>query len=247
MKIGIIYCGYNTEEYVKDSISPWIEAKDQYDIRISAVSIPFKEYAGITEEKDSTTDYLLSLREDGKIETVFTEPKYVKEYVARNFCWYDLQASNPDFMIFVDSDEIYTRESITRIFDYVQAHPEYESYQVNFKNYILDGKSWIDFHPFRIYRNDRNGGIRHLYHDGDVMFNNGKIANQTHFTLIPKQVAHIRHMTWLDNEKSKLKVQYHLKHFGACSYRWNEEKKGLEIDYGYYDKHGYDRPIIYND
>ena len=43
-KYGIIYCGFNTEEYVLQSIEPFLN-KDNYFV--SAVSVPFEEYRDI--------------------------------------------------------------------------------------------------------------------------------------------------------------------------------------------------------
>jgi len=46
MKIGIIYCAYNCFSYVRDSLSAFIEAKQNGLIsKISSVSIPFAEYS----------------------------------------------------------------------------------------------------------------------------------------------------------------------------------------------------------
>ena len=53
-------------------------------------------------------------------------------------------------------------------------------------------------------------------------------------------------MTWL-NENGKEKVEYHKKHFGACSYVWDENNKTLKLDLEYYDRMGYDRPVLHKD
>lgn len=248
MKIGIIYCGYNTEEYIIDSITPWIQAKADHDIVISAVSVPFLEYKALDQKSDNTTSILSDIYKLGGIDSLFTEPKYVKENVARNLSLFSLLAHKPDAIMLVDSDEFYTKENIKNIFDYVRDTPQYDCYEMNLKNYILDGKKWLDrFHVPRIFRNDRNGGINQFYWDNDLIFINGKTHKQVSSVIIPKEVAHIKHLTWLNNEKSKLKVQYHLKHFGACSYKWNDAKNELEIDLEYYSKHGYETPIICED
>lgn len=248
MKIGIIYCGYNTEEYIKDTISPWINAKSKFDINISAVSLPFEEYLGLDQKKDKTTDILIDLLKNNKIDSLYTEPKYVKEHTARNFCLFNLLDKKCDIIFLVDSDEFYTEKDIDRIFRYVEENPQYDCYEINLKNYVFDGNQWIDgFHPFRIFRADRHGGINHFYWDNDLIFNNGKTHKNTNYITIPKEVTHVKHMTWLNNEKSKLKIQYHMKHFNACSYKWNDSLDILEFDLDYYDRCGYERPKIYKD
>lgn len=244
MKIGIIYCGYNTEEYISETIKPWIEAKKFFNLKISAVSVPFEEYFSLQQVNDKTTEILKNLLEKKEIDSLFTEPKYIKENIARNFCLNYLLNYNPEFIMLVDSDEFYTIEQIKNIFKFVEENKDINCFEINLKNYILDGKCWSDgFHPPRIFRNNVNDGIAGFYWDNDLIYKNGKNHNSNKI-IIPKTVAHIKHMTWLNGEKSKLKVQYHMKHFGGCSYKWNEENKSLEIDWEYYDKMGYERPII---
>lgn len=248
MKIGIIYCGYNTEEYVKDTIAPWIKAKQRYDMIISAVSVPFEEYLGLDQGKDETTNILIDLLKENKIDSLYTDPKYVKESMARNFCLFNLLDKKCDLVVLVDSDEFYTDKDIDKLIDYINNTPQYDCYEVHLKNYVFDGTYWVDgFHPFRAFRNDRNMGINQFYWDNDLIFNNGKTHKYTNYITIPKDILHIKHMTWLNNEKSKLKVQYHLKHFGGCSYKWDEASNKLEFDLDYYDRCGYERPRIYKD
>lgn len=248
MKIGIIYCGFNTEEYVLDTIAPWIKAKGRHDLSIAAVSIPFQEYFFLNQGEDNTTQILRDLNKEGKIDFLFTEPKYVKENVARNLGLFSLLNNKPDIIMLVDSDEFYTQESIDKIFQYVKDTPEHVCYEIHLKNYIFDGKTWLDgFHPPRIFRTDRHKGINQFYWDNDLLFNDSTTHKGVSSITIPKEVAHIKHMTWLNNEKSKLKTQYHLKHFGACSYRWNNETDSLELDLEYYDKHNYPRPVVHKE
>ena len=59
-KYGIIYCGFNTEEYVLQSIKPFLN-KDNYFV--SAVSVPFEEYRDIDKLEDNTTGILKELVE----------------------------------------------------------------------------------------------------------------------------------------------------------------------------------------
>ena len=248
MKIGIIYCAYNTEDYILETISPWIKAKNKFDINISCVSLPFEEYLELDQTQDKTTEILIDLLKQGKIDSLYTEPKYVKENTARNFCLFNLLDKKCDLIFLVDSDEFYNLYQIESILKYVEKNNQYDCYEIHLKNYVFDGKTWVDgFHPFRIFRNDRNMGINEFYWDNDLLFNNGKTHKQSNYVTIPKEIAHIKHMTWLNNEKSKLKIQYNLKHFGGCSYKCNKEKNGLEFDLNYYDRCGYERPKIYKD
>ena len=248
MKIGLIYCGYNIEEYVLDTITPWIEAKKFFDVKIAAVSLPFKEYFNSSQSEDKTKDILTDLYSRGQIDFLYTEPKYIEEHTARNLCLFSVLANKPDIVIMVDGDEFYTVEAIKSIVDYIEKTPQFDCYEVDFKNYVFDGKQWIDgFHPFRVFRNDRNKGINQFYWDNDVIFINGKTHKQTNYVTIPREVAHIKHMTWLNDERSRLKREYQLKRAGVCSYNWDDEKKCLSFNYDYYDTHGYERPVVFRD
>jgi hypothetical protein len=245
MKIGIIFAGYNNFKYASTSIIPWILYKKMYpnNIFIAAVSVPFKEYQDKDIKPDSTTEYLMNLANENFIDICFDQPKFIKENEARNMPLFYLLNKNVDYVMIVDSDELYSLENIANIIQYISQN-DIEAFKINFKNYILDGKTYSDgFCPFRIFKTNINDGIDSFYWDNDIKYRNGKTNNQLIYADIPKEVAYIKHMTWL-NENGKEKVEYHLKHFGACSYKWNEDKMELEIDWEYYDRMGYLRPIL---
>ena len=248
MKIGLVYCGYNIKEYVTETITPWVEAKEFFEIKIAAVALPFKEYLGSGQGEDGTVEILSNLLAENKIDFLYTEPKYIQEHIARNLCLFAVLAHNPDIVIMVDGDEFYTVDSIKRIVEYIEKTPEVDCYEIDFKNYVFDGKQWIDgFHPFRIFKNNKHGGINQFYWDNDIIFNNRTTHKQSNFITIPREVAHIKHMTWLNDERSRLKMEYQTKKTGGCSYVWNSETKSLSFDYAYYDKYGYERPNLFRD
>lgn len=248
MKFGIIFAGFNNFKYCSTSIIPWVLYKKLYpnNIFIAAVSVPFKEYEGEIKSIDSTTEYLMQLSNEKYIDICFDQPKFIKENEARNMPLFYLLNEDVDYVMIVDSDELYTLENISNILEYVGKN-DFDAFQINFKNYILDGKSYLDgFCPFRIFKTKINDGIDRFYWDNDIKYKNGKINKQLNYTTIPKNIAYIRHMTWL-NENGEEKVKYHLKHFGSCSYKWNQDKMELEIDFDYYSKMGYEKPVIFKD
>jgi hypothetical protein len=81
-KYGIIYCGYNTEDYVLKSIEPFLKRDNHV---VSAVSVPFREYKGIDTMHDHTTDILRELVTQNKLKYLVDSPQYVSEAQARNF------------------------------------------------------------------------------------------------------------------------------------------------------------------
>jgi hypothetical protein len=234
MKFSIIYCGYNNLEFTKKSLPVWIEASKKYDLRIAAVSVPFMEYKNITSYNDGTTEYIKQAARDKLIDVCFDNPIYLKEADARNLCLFYLMSHDCDYVFLADSDEMYTVEEIGRIIEYVKTKPQIDCFEIQFKNYIFDGKSWIDgFHPFRIFKTSGQGGLSRFYWDNDVKFKNGKTQHDIERVIIPKDVAFIRHLTWL-HSNGKEKYEYHMKHFGLCSYNWNYNTNMLELNEQYY-------------
>jgi len=247
-KYGIIYCGYNNLDLTKQSLQTFIDFSKKYgNMIIAAVSVPFYEYRNISNENDGTTQFIKQKSKLKEIDICFDNPKYIKEADARNLPLFYLLSNDVDYVFLVDSDELYTQEQVLNIINYVEENEDIDCFEINLKNHIYDGKSWIDgFHPFRIFKTNCYGGLRNFFYDNDVVYSDGKTHKQTNTRLIPKEIAHVKHITWM-NYNGKNKVKYHLKHFGDCSYKWNEEKNCLELDIEYYKKHNYEIPTIHRE
>lgn len=249
MKIGIIYCAYNCFSFASESIKPFIQAKkDNLISKISCVSVPFAEYFNIRHENDNTTEFLFSLEKQLLIDKVFDEPKYLQEHEARDLCLQYLRHNGCDLIWLVDGDEFYTQNDILNIIKFVEENPEYCWYSINFKNYIFDGKQWIDgFCPPRIFKSRfKTNKINSFFWDNDIVYeqNNEGLSYQNLSHLeIPRDTCHIKHLTWL-HENGKLKYEYQIKHFGACSYKWNYEKNELEFDENFFLKNKIAKPNI---
>lgn len=249
MKIGIIYCAYNCETFVAKSLDSFIESKQKNIIsNIAAVSVPFTEYQSISFYQDNTTKIL----EDKDIDILFKEPKFVKESEARNFCLEYLKNQNSDIIWIVDGDELYTVSDINNIINYINKNPNNYWYSINFKNYIFDGSQWIDgFCPPRIFRTQSDIlNIDSFYWDNDICYKSidNKLYNYKNLQNleIPKEVAHIKHMTWL-HSNGKNKYEYQMKHFGDCGYKWNYISNKLEFNLDFYLKNNQQLPTIYHE
>lgn len=234
MKYGIIYCGYNTEEYIHDSLAPWIERKDCI---ISAVSVPFNEYCLQEFYEDNTTLILHDYFDAGKINYLTTFPRFIKEHDARNFALRKIKEP-VDAYILVDSDECYTKENIDNIFKFVEENPACW-YRVSLKNFVFDKSTYLAeaFMPPRIFRANFLG-FKNPYFcwDNDMMYihQTGQIHQyQISCVEIPKEVAWVNHYTWMNNETSKRKVAYQKTRGWVCSYGWDDEK-GLIFNEDYY-------------
>ena len=265
MRIGIIYTAYNSEEYLTESISPWITSRftnlDGHDFVISAVSLPFKNFP--EQGQDSTTDKLRFLERSGEIDKVFTEPRYINEWGARDLSLQYLLKEGCEVIIQVDADEIFTIENISNILKYIEKDKLIAWYRISYKNYVFNkNTSLLDspFTPPRIHRvNIGKWRINKFTYDNDVNYlgkYEGEEINQNILAskVIPQHIAFPRHFTWLDGTKSKNKVIYHNLRWGSdksrlldgdgCSYLWNEEKNALQFNIEWYKKRNLNVPKL---
>lgn len=250
MKIGIIYCAYNCKNYIQKSLFPFILGKDENIIsQICAVSIPFMEYFETNQNNDGTQQELINLYNQNHINNIFTGPNYIQEHKARDLCLQYLKIMDCDFIWMVDGDEFYKIEDIKNIVQFIKQNEDYFWYSINFKNYIFDGKQWVDgFCPPRIFKTKFNSKIiDSFFWDNDIFYNdNNKLVSYKNLLSleIPRNIAHIKHMTWL-HENGKEKYEYQVKHFGHCGYKWNYELQKLEFNKDFYLKTNQELPNIY--
>jgi len=249
MKYGIIYYGYNTEEYVVDSIAPFLE-RDNFVV--SAVSVPFLEYRDVDDLEDSTTDILRELVAQRKLRYLVDRPRFVQEHEARNHALAHLSKYNVDYIWLVDSDEIYTEDQIDQICEYVEAD-QGNFFKLSLKNFVFDKNHYLEepFCPPRIFKTKvDNLPLYGFYWDNDIAYFEALSRNLFSYEkmkgmkTIPPEVAFIDHYSWLNNEIGKRKVAYQLKHFGHCSYKWNEEKNILEFNEEFYKKTNTEIPEV---
>ena len=252
---GIIFCGYNTEEYVLDSIEPFLKQGNHV---VSAVSVPFAEYQDIDGFCDHTTDLLGELHNQGKLKYLVDSPKFVSEATARNYALEHLKKHNIDYIWLVDSDEFYTEGDIEDIEDYIEKSDK-NLFKLSLRNFVFDKDHYLEepFCPPRIFKTKINIpeiegfiNLENFYWDNDIYYSyNNQVIKYCDIeepTTIPAEVACIRHYTWLNDTIGKRKVAYQHKHFGHCGYKWSEEKKSLEFDEEFHQKHNIPIPTVKN-
>lgn len=249
MKIGILFCGYNSEEYVKEALEPFL--KDKRFI-VSAISVPFEEYKDQEPYEDSTTQFLKDKFASLELDYLATSPKFIPEADARNKALAPLLKEEVDYIWLVDADELYTPENINSIIDFIQENNSVW-YKLCFKNYVFDGKQYLEepFCPPRIFKTAFPGFYYpQFFWDNDISYVDGtsftRVAYHGFSNLtVPKEVAWIKHMTWINNEIGKRKVAYQESHFnGMCSYKWNDDKKCLDFNEEYFKMTGEEKPKI---
>lgn len=279
MKIGILYCAYNCAEYLEKSLYPWIEVKEKHALGhnyiISAVSVPFEEYRDIVLTPDDTTEKLKFLADSGKIDNLVSEPKYVKEHIARNSALQFLLKADVDYVILWDGDECPQVKQLEAIIAFALRDSYITWFAVSYKNFVFDEKTFMvePFMPPRIFKVFSNGyRLKEFYWDNDIhyventgdqfkvitegktdaqlfakseLFEEKKSYKNMSSATIPDGVAWINHYSWIDNDKTKAKVEYQNKHFqGRCSFSVNKSSNKLEFNEIYYRSLGRFSPLV---
>lgn len=251
LKFGILFCAYNNEETIKESLKPWLNREDCV---VSVCSSPFKEYKDLNQLKDKTQEILQAT---GGIDHLWLNNsfEYDEAYV-RNKALRPLIQEDCDYIWIVDGDEIYSKEQIDSIIKYVKKEEFVTWFSVCFKNYVFDRHSYyLGFKPPRIFKSFTSDYfLNEFYFDNDISYKHRKTRDiiqykQLSFKEIPQKVALIDHITWLSNETSRLKVEYQFRHFGhgMCSYKWNYEENCLEFNDDFYRKTGQPKPKIFQE
>jgi hypothetical protein len=242
VKLGVLFCGYNTEETILKSLTPWLDLQPKLNITIVAVSVPFKEYESMGIPQDKTTEILINSLGS---ERVITQPHYILEAEARNLALSKLKDLDCDYIVTVDSDEIYDVDEIIKAIRFIENDEFVFSFSVWFKNYVFEKNTYFNqIFPNRFFKTK---SLLKFYHDCDVLYSvNGKEIPYQYLPsrTIPTKVLNVKHLTWLNNDKSRRKYEYQLKHFGHCSYKWNYEMNRLEFDKEYYSKHRIPIPTL---
>jgi hypothetical protein len=247
MKIGVLLSAYNSEGYLAECLQPWIKLREEFDMTIACNSGMYKEYVnfGFKSRNKGTLsmlanyelDYLLSTGPKSLLGE--NDSKNAALNVIKNQC---------DIFWILDSDELYTEKQIRDIIKYIETTPEYDWYSVNLKNSTFEKHLWTDgFCPPRIFRTDRHGGISHFYFDNHIIYNNGEAFDVKPNSSIPRNVAWVKHYSWLTNDtRSKEKVKYQeLRFSGDCSFEWNDDDQKLYFSDIFFKNRGLEKPILH--
>jgi len=149
-----------------------------------------------------------------------------------------------------------TENDIRGIEDYLE-NSDNNLFKLSLRNFVFDKDHYLEepFCPPRIFKTKISIpeledfiSLENFYWDNDIYYsyNNQaiKYSDIEELTTIPEEVACIRHYTWLNDAIGKRKVAYQHKHFGHCGYKWNEEKKSLEFDEEFHQKHNIPIPTV---
>lgn len=240
MRIGVIYCAYQTEDLVEASLRPWIEARQTrlagHDYVICAVSVPFEGFPN-DQPEDRTRAILGAHAQAGDIDHAIVRDHPMAETEARGAALKWLVEQGCDTLWQVDSDEPYETAQIAAICDFVAARPLVTWFRLCLRNAVFDSKTYLvePFTPPRIHRvttvrgcfytadgfcDDNNVSYRDSWHTGrpDTAFPSATV---------PRQLAWIKHLSWLNDDRSRRKVAYQQGRGWTCSFDWDDAQGGL--------------------
>lgn len=253
---GIIYCTYNSEDYVSPTLAPWIEARKTHlgghTFVICAISYPFKGFdAG---PRDKTQDLLRAHKAVGDIDGLLIGPNPISETEARGNALRWLKAEGVEATWMVDGDEFYTVEQIAAIASFTESQPFSVWFRVALKNavFTVDQHLVEPFTPPRIHRVKTGSYEAHSFcQDNDVLYG-GTITRdlvpQDQFSSmqVPQSLAWVHHRSWLSDERSRLKIDYQLRGRGwpSCSFAWDDSKGGLVFNEAHYARLGQPLPEV---
>jgi hypothetical protein len=159
-----------------------------------------------------------------------------------------------DIVMQVDGDEVFSPEEIARILDFVEKRPQIPWFRISYRNLVFTRSQCLadPFTPPRIHRLRPAGHkyeARSFWDDNNVAYH-GTITRDIKRDLdfpsvtIPQSVAAPLHFTWLNNERSRLKILYQNRRWGHSSFVWDESKGGLSFNEDYYQKRGLPLPEV---
>lgn len=251
---GIIFVGYNCADLIQRSLTPWVEAKrgglGGHTYLIAAVSVPFLGFEQ-PPEPDSTHSYLHQSRLREDIDHVIMNHVPVRETEARGAALKWLVEQRADYLWQVDSDEIYTQDNIARIANTVLANPFMAWWRLSFRNIVFTEFQWLAecFTPPRLHKVLLNRfRATEFWDDNNILYcavDDGEILRDIDWAAftIPANIAAPAHYSWLNNDRSRRKIDYQNSRGWSCGYRW-DINRGLCFNEEYYIRRGLPLPEV---
>lgn len=256
MRIGVLGCFYGCALALPQILAPWLAMKEKskgsaQEFLIAAVHSQFKEYADMgvpnTDEATKLALEAYAAQAEPWLDFFYHSEVPLPEHEVRTIPLKFLLSKDVDLVWLLDGDEFYTEEEIKKIIAHVSFFGMFDYYRIFLKTYIFDGKVWMDgFAPPRIFSVKKHGGALEFYWDNNIRFKDGTDHSTATEHLIPKEVAFVKHLTWL-HAGGERKVAYQKQRFGDCSFRFNKEKGELEFDPEYYAKYQEQMPQLFKD
>lgn len=264
MKVGVLFVGWQCEDLLDHSLCPWIAARKDHlgghSFEICAVAVPFKgfEQPVALDRTVVALEDTLPFMDEGLISHLITSKEPLTEVEARGRALTWLVARGVDLVWQVDSDEMYTREEILRIMAFIEANPYVAWFRGSLRNAVFTPDQYLaePFTPPRGFRTFVAIPRGPLYDkltlhgfsaDNDCIYwsqLDGSIYRQEQLPsmTIPTSVAWTRHLTWLNDERSRAKIAYQVARGWSCSFAWDDARGGLVFNAAHFARLGQPLP-----
>lgn len=250
--IGLILASYNDIKYLPSCLENWIKYRETNPLLICCLDVCFAEN-GSGNSTDGSIELLTKYKEENKIDFFQILPPGLKEHEARNVGLKFLLEQNCEAIVSIGTDEKFLLKEICQIFNYVKKEEFIAIFKIHYKNYVGDEKHYVNgFTPSRIWRvNYQDKKIKECFWDDDLKYINKEGVEIIDKNLPSKIIPNIqiKHLTWLNDERSKRKIAYQNLHFKpyGCGYKWNEKTQSVELNIEHYKNTGQTPPEIYEE
>jgi len=130
-------------------------------------------------------------------------------------------------------------------------------FRLSLKNYVFDTSTYLadPFTPPRIHRVNIRGYRAHSFWDDNNVLYCGTITRDLKRDVdfpsltVPKGVAWIRHDSWLNDSRSRRKIEYQVngRKWPSCSFAWDDSKGGLIWNEAHFARIGQPIPEVEHD
>jgi hypothetical protein len=243
LKIGVLFASYNCADYIDRCFQPWLNLREELNLVLASTNgrYDLSDLKFVYKGNDSLIK-LLGKNLDFLVHSTSVNHRWSEEQ-SRTYMLNYMLDRKVDLIFVIDADEFYTEEQIRNILKYIKENPNYDAYNVQFKNYVIKLPYWIEgFNKSVIYWCDRHSGIKCFNFDCEIAYNDGTIIQKnTNVNIIPKNIAFVEHYSWLENDprtKEKTVLQ-NIKYFGEenlkCSFCY-DENNNLIVNENFYRK-----------
>lgn len=233
-------------------LAPWIAAMARHDIRMCLLSATFKGMEGILppEPDRATMDKMgaYAAQYHPKVSFLYTRDYSTEADVREMGREVLMDQHDVDLILMLDvADELYTADNIDRIIAFVERNPLTCWFRIALRNYIHDTHTYLvePFTPPRVWRTMYNGyRLARVTYDNDCVYDRldgsgGAQDKHLPSLTIPVALVSVRHHSWLDDERSRIKIEYQTARWAGnggagCSYAWDAAANRLTFNPEYY-------------
>lgn len=249
--IGLILAQHNEIEFLKDCLDPWINYRKPNPLLIAALDVCFAEN-GTGGSTDGSAELLQNYKTSLLIDKYEQLVNGLKEHEARNVALKWLLEQGVELIISIGADEVFSLSQINEIFNYVEKDNLTALFKIHYKNYVGDKQHYVlGFKPNRVWRVSYNGWkLKELNFDDDAVYEkDGQIVSDKSFPTKVIPGVFVRHLTWLNGERSENKIIYQEKRWGkdSCSYKIDPISKQVSLNDKYYKITCQSKPEVLSD